>query len=276
MIIRIFLFSLVVLILTFNTSCLKKQNLEEEDLGPSFEAAELTKAMGTAFGSYNFSDIKPNEFSSYVLTQKIQDSFMQTLEQQDMLIENSVNSSDRLTLDMNVTKLKYSGGQSSQSTRKWNKVFYKGDGSSAGQQSGQANSSAQEVDEPTFMFLIFQSLAFGSCVTEGDYPESCYRLTNTDIDYEVPPSAAVQHGCGIEDVCTIKAKKIEFDMIRNYQLDKDGKPKRTHYTLIISKEVPFLSRVLQFCSRGLYEMSSSNQKILADLCYDINNYAFGN
>ena len=64
-------------------------------------------------------------------------------------------------------------------------------------------------------------------------------------------------------------------MIRNYELDKDGKPKRTHYTLLLSKSVPFLSRVLQFCSRSLYEITNSNQKILADLCYNVNNYASG-
>jgi hypothetical protein len=269
------IFYIIFVILTFNTSCLKKQNLDADDLGPAIAPIEITKALGTGFGAFDLNDIKANEFNSYVLTQKVQDSYIETLEQQDLTIESSVNTIDKLSLDLVLAKIKYSGGQSSQSTRKWHKDCLKSEGKAACVSSSQANTMADN-DEPTFMFLVFQSLAFGSCVAEGKYPETCHQLIVRDFKYKVPQSAAAQHQCADADNCYINARKVEFDMIRNYLLDKDGKPKRTHYTMIISKEVPFLSRVLQFCSRSLYEISNSQQKILADLCYNVNNYAFGN
>ncbi len=265
--------ALVFLTLTLNTSCLKKQNLDEEDLGPAIAPAELTKAMTDGFGSLNYGNIKANEFNSYVLTQKIQDSRIDTLEQQDLTIETSVDSAAKLIMDFVVTKTKYSAGQSSQSTRKWHKEYKKESESSS---LSAEFSTLADNDEPTMMFLVFQNLAFGSCIADGVYPETCHHLEVSDFKFKVPQTASSQHQCTDPDNCFIDARKIEFDMITKNQIDKDGKPKRTHFTVILSKQVPYMSRVLQFCSRRLYDISSSQQKILADLCYNVNSYAFGN
>ncbi len=88
-------------------------------------------------------------------------------------------------------------------------------------------------------------------------------------------AAAYQHSCTDIYNCLIKAKRVEFDLVRKYELESDGKPKRIHYTLILSKQVPFTSRVLRYCTRTLYEIPGATQKILADLCYNVNNYTFG-
>ncbi len=136
--------------------------------------------------------------------------------------------------------------------------------------------SNADSGEPVFMFQLFQSLALGSCYTDGNYPETCHNLSVSDVRYQVPSTAAHQHNCSNIFQCFIDAKKIEFDLVRKYEIDSDGKPKRIHFTLILSREVPFTSRVLKYCSRTLYEISGAPQKILADLCYDVNNYTFGN
>lgn len=262
---------LIFLALATNTSCLKKQNLEEEDLGPAFAPESLSTAMTEGFGSLDYGAISANEFSSYVLTQKIQDSYLETLEQQDITIETSTDTTEKLSMDLVLTKIKYSGGQSSQSTRKWNQEFIK----SSGKALSQSIKTLADNDPPTFLFLYFQSIAFGACYDEGDYPETCHRLSVSDFQFPVPQTAASQHNCQEGADCFINARKIEFDMIQKNVTDKDGKPRRVHYTIILSKETPYLSRVLQFCSRTLYSVSNSQQKILADLCYNVNNYAFG-
>ena len=253
------------LMLAFNTSCLKKQNLEEVSLGPQFATEDLSKVMLDGFGPLDYGSIKKNEFSSYVLTQRIQDSYLQTLEQQDMTIKDSVLSQQGLSLDSVVTKIKYSGGQTAQSTREWHRDFPFAD-----------IQTLADNDPPTYLFLYFQLLAFQSCLPEGDAAETCHGLAVTDFKFRVPQTAASQHDCAPEQDCFINARKIEYDTLSTSQLDKDGKPRRTHFTFILSKEVPFLSRILQFCQRSLYEVSNSNQKVLVDYCYDINNYAFGN
>jgi len=261
----------IFLALATNTSCLKKQNLDEENLGPAIAPETLTKAMTEGFGSLDYSAIKPQEFSSYVLTQKIQDSYLDTLEQQDITIKTVTDTNEKLSLNLILSKIKYSGGQSSQSTREWLQEFSK----SAGKATNQSLKALADNDPPTFLFITYQSVAFGACWDEGDFPETCHNLSVSDFPFRVPQTALSQHGCTDADNCTVSARKIEFDMIQKNVTDKDGKPRRVHFTIVLSKEVPYLSRVLQFCTRSLYEMTNSQQKILADLCYNVNNYAFG-
>ena len=250
------------------TSCLKKMDLSQDDLGPAVDPIELTKALGTGFGTFDYNEIKKDEFTSVLYSQRIQDSVNQNIQQEGITVDAITNDSEKLALDVIVQKEEYSGGQTSQSTVKWPLIFKK----------GSAKSNSVEIQDnarpPVLTFLTFQSLAFGSCYDEGDFPESCHKLTSTDIQYKVPPADITQHNCVDPNECYIPAKKVEFDMISKYALDKDGKPLRTHYTLVLSPHVPFLSRVLKICTRGIYEMSSANQKILADICYTVNNYKF--
>lgn len=262
---------LVLIVLSTSTSCLKKQNLEEENLGPAITPESLSKAMLEGFGPLDYGAIAPNEFSSYVLSQTIQDSAHSAIEQQDMTIESVTDSPEKLSMGLILTKIKYSGGQSSQSTRKWDQEFTK----AAGKATNQSLKNLADNDPPTFLFIYFQSLAFGACFDEGDFPETCHNLSVSDFKFPVPQTAISQHNCTEGSECSVNARKIEFDAIQKAVIDKDGKPRRIHYTFIISSEVPYLSRVLKFCSRTLYEISDANQKILADICYDVNNYAFG-
>ena len=250
------------------TSCLKKTDLSQDDLGPAINPIEMTKTLGAGFGSFNYNDIKPGEFTSVLQSQRIQDSVNQNLQQEGITVDSMINDSEKLFLDLIVQKEEYSAGQTSQSTVKWPLTFNK---ASAKSTMAQAQGAASP---PVLIFLTFQSLAFGSCYDEGKYPETCHRLTTKDIQYKVPVAAMNQHNCTDPTNCFIPAKKIEFDMISKYATDKDGKPVRTHYTLVLSPHVPFLSRVLQICSRGIYEVSN-DQKILADICYTVNNYAAG-
>lgn len=267
------LFLIFFLSLFTTTSCLKKQNLDEEDLGPALKPLEVTKALGQAFGSYNYNDIKKNEFTSLMLSQKIQDSLVQNIEQQGIAVDAVANSLEKLDLDLIVQDQTYSNGQTSQSTRKWPITIKKASAATASIEN--LIHEASDAQSPMLTFLMFESLAFGSCYDSGDFPETCHQLKVSDIQFKVPIAAANQHNCVDSTNCFINARKIEFDIIRKYQKDKDGKPKRTHYTVILSPEVPFLSRVLQLCSRSIYEISNSNQKILADICYSVNNYAAG-
>ncbi len=250
------------------SSCLKKTDLTQDNLGPAINPIEMTKTLGAGFGTFDYNEIKPGEFTSVLQSQRIQDSVNQNLQQEGITVDKMVNDSEKLSLDLIVQKEVYSGGQTSQSTVKWPMAFKKSSNQTT------AVDTKENARPPVLTFLTFQALAFGSCYDEGKYPETCHLLTSKDIQYKVPVAAMNQHNCSDPTNCFIPAKKIEFDMISKYSLDKDGKPVRTHYTLVLSPHVPFLSRVLQICSRGIYEMNN-DQKILADLCYTVNNYAAG-
>ncbi len=264
-------FFAVFLSLAFSTSCLKKQDLNKEDLGPVFTPQELSKTMTDGFGTVDVAEIKQNEFSSLVVTQRIQDSFMQTVMQQDMTISKATVAPDKLTLDVNVTRTDFNAGQSfPQAPRAWSEVFPLGTS-----QTTQGIKTASDIQRPYFLVYLFQAYAFGSCGKDGTNAETCYGLVTTDFKYRVPPMASEQHGCADSANCFINARKIEYDTISNTQVDKDGKPRRSHFTFILSKEAPFLSRVLQFCQRGLWEVTNSQQKVVVDQCFDVANYTFG-
>jgi hypothetical protein len=258
----------------FGASCLKKQNLEEDNLSIPIPGEQIAAAISEGYGPINYNDMKPNEVSSLVLTQAIQDSSPQTLEQQDVTIQSINNTATQLELNVIATTTKYSGAQTSQSTRAWNRIFKKYSGFALSM-NPEAQAQALEANEPMYMFQIIQNLALGSCYDEGSYPETCHNLAVTDLNYKVPTAAAYQHACADIHNCYVKAKRVEFDLIRKYELESDGKPKRIHYTLILSKEVPFSSKVLRYCTRSLYDIPNVPQKVLADLCYNVNNYTFG-
>ena len=131
-----------------------------------------------------------------------------------------------------------------------------------------------DLSGPIFTFKLVQSLALASCFDGGSYPETCHNLTVEEFDYRVPALSAGQHGCSDIYNCFVKANRIEFDLLQKYNLDESGKPRRVHYMLVISQEVPFTSRVLEYCTRALYDVGST-QKVLADMCYKVNKYAFG-
>jgi hypothetical protein len=281
---------LIFLSLATSTSCLKKQNLDDDDLGPVIDAESMTKAMTEGFGSLDYTVIKPNEFSSYVLSQKIQDSYLETIEQQDLTINKITDTADSLTLDLILSKIKYSGGQTSQGApREWQQVFSKSSNTDTSKQSSDTHTddtrallaqstqgvqAMTDVDAPEFLFQLFQAYAFFGCRAEGSYPTTCYKLNFSDFKFPVPQTAFAQHGCSQDQDCTIDARRIEFDMLTP-ELDKDGKQIRVHHTFILSAQVPYLSRVLQYCKRSLYDVSNQPQKVLAEICYNINNYAFG-
>ncbi|MBC7464367.1 MAG: hypothetical protein H7256_00100 [Bdellovibrio sp.] len=257
------------------SSCLKKQDLSDDKLGAAVAPIEMTKAIGSGYGSYDYNDIKAGEFTSIRYWNRIQDSVVQNVSQQGIEVTRAANTVDKLSLDLLVqTEIFASGGQSSQSsTVQWTGIdINKPSGLMAQTQS--LHAKASDLATPNLLFLSFEALAFGICHDEGQYPETCHNLQKTDIQYPVPIAAIAQHNCADASNCTIPAKRIEFDRILKTVLDKDGKPKRVHYTITLSPRAPFLSRMLEYCTRALYDITNSDQKLLADVCYTVNNYKF--
>lgn len=258
--------TLIFVTIFLGASCLKKQNLLEENFGTPVEPEQIATALSSGFGLIDYADIKPNEKSSLVLTQSIQDGSAQVIEQQDVTILNVNNNSTTLELKL-LAKIYAPSSSSDMAPTEWDPVFTK--------YGGFAFATNSTTSGPMYLFQVFQNLALGSCYDDGNYPESCHNLVVTDVNYRVPTSSAYQHNCTDIYNCFIPAKKIEFDMIRKYEFESDGKPRRIHYTLVMSPHVPFTARVLKYCTRALYDINGVPQKVLADICYNINSYTFG-
>ena len=274
---RRFMVGLIFAGIMFGASCLKKTDLQVDDLGATVAADDIASALGNAFGPINYNDMKPNEFSSIVVSQKIQDGAVQNIEQQDVTLTALNNQPNYLEVKSRVLMTTFTSAGNVTDERDWDQFFQKYSGfafMTSNQQTHQ--SSGVQLSEPFFTFMFVQSLALTSCDPSGAYPENCYALSVNEIDYKVPANSAQQHGCADQFNCYIKAQKVEFDQLLQYKLDVNGKPHRIHHSFIISQAVPFTARVLEYCTRSLYDIDGVEQKILADICYKVNRYGFGN
>lgn len=259
----------------FGASCLKKTDLQVDDLGAMVAPDDIASALGNAFGPINYNDMKPNEFSSIVVSQKIQDSSVQNIEQQDVTLKELNNQPNYLQIKSRALVTTFTSSGNITDEREWDQYFQKYSGFAFMTSNQTHQSSGVQLNEPFFTFMFVQSLALTSCDNSGSYPESCYALSVNDIDYKVPANSAQQHNCPDLFNCYIKAKKIEFDQLLQYKLDSNGKPHRVHHSFIISQAVPFTARVLEYCTRSLYDIDGVEQKVLADICYKVNKYSFG-
>ena len=251
-------------------SCLKRQDLSVEDLGSALAAEDIAQALGDAFGPINYSDMRVNEMTDIIYSQRIQDGVPQNLEQQEITIKEIDDQPSYLRIKSRMSMTSYYGGSSSTDVRDWDQYFQKYNGFAFSNNSQQPG----DLNPPLFTFQLIQNIALGSCYDGGSYPETCHNLTVQEVDYRVPPPSAYQHNCADFYNCFIKAKKIEFDLLQKYNLDDSGRPNRVHYTIVMSQEVPFTSRVLEFCTRSTYALDGVPQKVLADLCYKVNKYTF--
>jgi hypothetical protein len=299
---RIFL-SLIALGIATAASCLKKTDLQVDDLGSALEAQDIANALDNAFGPIDYNEIKSNEMTDIVVSQSLQAGTPQNLEDQFITIKSINNIDAYLEIQSHAVMTSFSSSGNVVDERDWDQYFPKYNGfafsppaqkltttstnqNMTAQQAALATKTATvsqgisqmasgDLQGPIFTFQLVQSLALASCQDSGSYPETCYNLSVTDIDWQVPPASASQHNCGDLYNCFIKAKRVEFDMLQNYNLDSEGKPRRVHYSLVISQAVPFTSRVLEYCTRALYQLSGVDQKVMADICYKVNRYSFG-
>jgi hypothetical protein len=84
---------LSILILGLNISCLKKQNLEEQNLGPVVAASEVQEKMGEAIGVLDFGAIRANEYSSLTSSITLEDSQNIKRFKQDLRVKAITNTS---------------------------------------------------------------------------------------------------------------------------------------------------------------------------------------
>ena len=259
-------FILILAITFLLASCLKKTDLNDDDLGDAVAPELIADALGEGFGTINYSDIKAGEKTRIVYTQALQAGSAQPVLQQDITI-NSV-SNDPTKLEINLTADTTDLSDNSTENDTLTKSFTK--------YSGYAFAD-DNTDNTLFLFETLQNIALGACYNQGSYPETCHNLVSQDISFRVSASLATQHPTLCPDVnnCSLPAKQVDFDLVRHYEFESDGKPRRIHYTLILSREVPFTSRVLKYCTRSLYTLEGYSQKVLADLCYSVNSYTFG-
>jgi hypothetical protein len=242
------------LILALNTSCLKKQNLEDQDLGPAVEANEVQQKMGEAIGSLNFGDIHVGEFSSVNSTITLEDSQSIKRFKQDLRVKAITNTETEFSIDFIHSMENYLQTELSFTNieRKYNPSY-------------------PTDDDPLLLPILYYFTGKDYCRAKNI---SCHNLTVAPVSVSLNPSLVDTKICPDSQSCTVDARKIEFDMLNNGELNDQGKPSRSHYTFVVAGQLPFLSKVLQYCVRGL--MPYGSRKVVAENCVFVNSINSGN
>lgn len=257
-------------------SCLKKQNLEDANLGPAVDADVVETKMAEGIGGLDPNDINRNESSNLMAATTYEDSQSVKLFSQTISVNSVTNmvvsgaSITRFTLDY--SKVDYLNSNQSFNNFAYNLDFGNSSQDIQSQSINQRSElTAKAADKvPFFMYRAFIVMAAFACREE---KVTCHNLTVEDSQMALSPDVADPRICSDTLRCKIPVRKVEYDLVDNNDIQSDGQPARTHYTFLMSSALPFFSKVLQYCVRGLIDMES--RKVLAEDCISVNGFSVG-
>jgi hypothetical protein len=253
------------------TSCLKKQNLQDANLGPAVSADEVESKMAEGIGNLDPADISRNESSNLTAITTYEDSQSVKLFSQSLIVNSIVSDTTKTRFNLDYSKTDYLN-----SNQSFNNFIYPLEFSHASDVESQAlkqrsQLSVKAADKvPFFMYRAFIVMAVFACREE---KVTCHNLSVVDSQMAISPDLAHPSICSDSLHCKIPVRKVEYDLVDNKDIQSDGQPSRTHYTFLTSPNLPFFSKVLQYCARGLVEYDS--RKVLAEDCINVNGFSVG-
>lgn len=273
---QLIILATTVLVAFTQTSCLKKQNLEDANLGPAVDADVVETKMAEGIGGLDPNDINRNESSNLMAATTYEDSQSVKLFSQTISVNSVTNmvvsgaSITRFTLDY--SKVDYLNSNQSFNNFAYNLDFGNSSQDVQSQSINQRSElTAKAADKvPFFMYRAFIVMAAFACREE---KVTCHNLTVEDSQMALSPDVADPRICSDTLRCKIPVRKVEYDLVDNNDIQSDGQPARTHYTFLMSSALPFFSKVLQYCVRGLIDMES--RKVLAEDCISVNGFSVG-
>jgi len=258
------------------TSCLKKQNLEDANLGPIVNADEVESKMAEGIGGLDPNDINRNESSNVTAVTTYEDSQSVKLFSQAInvssITEMVVSGATVTRFALDYSKVDYLNSNQSFNNFAYNLDFgHSNDAVESQSIKQRSDLSVKAADKvPFFMYRAFIAMAAFACREE---KVTCHNLTVVDSQMALSPDLADPRICSDTLHCKIPIRKVEYDLVDNNDIQTDGQPARTHYTFMMSSSLPFFSKVLQYCVRGLVQME--NRKVLAEDCISVNGFSVG-
>ena len=268
-------------VITTQTSCIEKQNLEESSLGPPVDAASVEEAMADGVGNLDFNDVKVNEGNAATAATTFEDSQVVKVFNQTLIVDSIVDNADKMTINLNYSKQYFQNSNSSFSDVRYPIVITKDNVLSSLSNSGKVAVKSKlmskakaettaEIESPFFLFSVYAYLAVSACRED---QVTCHNFKFTDSESLLNSQLAHPSICPNTQKCIIPIREIEFDLIDHKIVDANGKPQRSHYTFVASKKLPFFSKVLSYCVRGLVDLGG--RKVLAEDCVNVNNFTVG-
>jgi len=259
-------------------ACMKKQDLDSQDLGPAINSDELQNKMSDSIGNLNYSDINKSEMSSFTAITIYEETQTNKRYKQDLFVTNVTETPTKLTFDFLFNKQDFLNSESSLANQPYQMVI-ESTSSTAENLARAANipgaliKNVQTKADTPIPFFLYRAYAYFALQGCREDKVTCHNLKTDVFQMYVPPELANPAVCPDTTNCVLKGKKIEFDMLDSAVATADGKAYRTHYTFKVLPQLPFFSKVFSYCVRGLID--NGTRKVLAEDCMTINNFSYG-
>jgi hypothetical protein len=242
-----------ILVLALNISCLKKQNLEDQNLGPAVTAKDVQDKMSESIGELDFGTVKVGEANSLMSSITLEDTQNIKRFKQDIRVKSITNTQTEFSIDFI-----HSSENFLQPDLSFSNIERK------------YMPTSPTKNDPLLLPILYYFTGRDTCKED---QVSCHNLTVAPVKVNLNPALVDTKICPDPQVCQISARKIEFDLLDGKELNDQGKPSRSHYTFMVAGQLPFFSKVLQYCVRGL--MPYNSRKVLAENCVFVNSINSG-
>lgn len=117
-----------------------------------------------------------------------------------------------------------------------------------------------------FLGIVAVNNMLGACVKEDGWDVTCHNLQVSEGVRSAPTGVSSKPDCGGIPNCEIRYKKVSFDLVLKVPAvdDKPAREEKVIYDMVFSPDVPFLSRLMDFCYQGM--VPAGTQKVLIKLC----------
>ena len=237
----------------FASGCLKKQDLEDPQVGPAVSQSEMTEKMMTEVGQFGTDEIKKGEYSSITSTMIIEASQVTPLSQQDMLVEKieTATNGDRTLFFIRDYYDRQNEANSFFSNR------------------FQITSASQFYDKNAPVVPTMEYLLWGTqmCTVPS---VSCHNLKVINDSFVLKRELADPSICTDLDHCVVRTKVVTFDVLYK---KSDGDVQKRNYSFEIAPQLPFLSRVLKHCVRRVER--TTPRDVLVENCFNVKDFQAG-
>lgn len=280
------LFCLSALALSTAIGCIKKP-VDEEENPASLE--QVQQALSDAWGTADPLTMAPNDFLFQETEQTLENNASPFFVlQEGITISKKEELPDQfLYTFLYQTRVLKEGSESQQSTREDRRSVGKADPSLTEHRIEPFQRLKPFADDyqMSLGFERFYGLAFACAKSEGldkyckeelgvDNCEiQCSNLSVSETISPLPQLIKEQPNCGGFENCTYRLKKVAFDWMISLKKGESVEKQRVNYSVSLSPDMPFLSRLTEYCFKQLYPVQ--NQKVLVTTCTKLRNFKRG-
>ncbi|MGZ3795592.1 MAG: hypothetical protein ACXVB1_04470 [Pseudobdellovibrionaceae bacterium] len=286
---------LLFLALLAGTSCLKPPSLSDDN-GPAVPADQVQKALLEAWDHADFNSIRLNEFLYIEQDQKIATLDPKVVYKEATQVIARTENTDTIGYKFLIRSQAMENGSFKPVTS------FENDISVPKTTSALAETpvvTEEKASFPNSLETLQKSLANGSvglraggtqsqflgvltlrnmlnaCIKSADWDVSCHNLQTSEGTRPAPTGVASKPDCGGIPNCEIHYKKVAFDLVVNLVDEKTNTthPEKVNYELTFSPDVPYLSRLLEFCYLGM--VPTATQKVIVKICNKVQSFEPG-